>query len=76
MAPVLTKAPYLVSGRVVRAGRLLMLRENVVRSWVTKNMKLSHNMLGLPSRQFQVMVHQVKSLKLKSTAERLGCYIV
>lgn len=76
LAPVLTMAPYLVSGRVVRAGRLLMLRGDVLRALVAGNLQLSHNMLGLLSRQFRVMVSQVKSLKLKTTAERLGCYLV
>ncbi|MDA0812109.1 MAG: cyclic nucleotide-binding domain-containing protein [Verrucomicrobia bacterium] len=76
VAPVLTLAPYLVSGRVVRAGRLLMLRGDVIRCLVATNLQLSHNMLGLLSRQFRVMVRQIKNLKLKTTAERLGCYIV
>ncbi len=76
VAPVLTMAPYLVSGRVVWAGKLLMLRGDVLRSLIAENLQLSHNMLGLLSRQFRVMVSQVKSLKLKTTAERLGCYLI
>tara|TARA_Y100001934_G_scaffold273009_1_gene362408 strand:- start:892 stop:1626 length:735 start_codon:yes stop_codon:yes gene_type:complete len=71
----LTMATYLVSGRVAWVGKLLMLRGGL-RSLIAENLQLSHNMLGLLSRQFRVMVSQVKNLKLKTTAERLSCYLI
>ena len=76
LAPVLTGSPYLVSGRVLSAGKILMLRSAVLRKWVAVDRQLSLNLLGLLATHFREMVRQVKNLKLKSSVERLGCYIV
>ncbi len=76
LAPGLTSSPYLVSGRVLRPGRILILRAEVLRRWAVVDIQLATNLMGLLASQFRMMVRQVMSLKLKSAAERLGCYIV
>lgn len=76
MAAVLTGGPYIVSGRTITPAAILMLEAHALRKFARTHPQLSLNLLGLICWQFRAMVRQVVSLKSKSTAERLGCYLL
>jgi CRP/FNR family transcriptional activator FtrB len=76
MAAVLTNAPYLVSGRVIQQARVLMIDAEDLCRCVVSYPRLGRNLLGALSWQFRTMVRQVINLKTKSTAQRLGCYLL
>jgi CRP/FNR family transcriptional activator FtrB len=76
LAAVLLGVPYIVSGRTIAATTTLLLDARALRKSIRDNPKLAINLLGLISWQFRNMVRQVVSLKSKSTAERLGCYLL
>lgn len=73
---VLTGAPYIVSGRILKKARLLMLDARELTECVSKYPVFCQNLLGHLTWQFRTMVRQVVSLKTKTTAERLGCYLL
>lgn len=76
MAAVLLGAPYLVSGRTITPTSILMIEARALRQAASVDTRLAVNLLGLMSWQFRTMVRQVIGLKSKSTAERLGCYLL
>jgi CRP/FNR family transcriptional activator FtrB len=75
-AAVLTNTPYLVSAKVVHSARILMLPAPVMRETVAHDPQLALAMLASISRQYRSMVRQVKDLKLRTSTQRLGCYLL
>lgn len=75
-AAVLTDKHYLVSAKVVHPARILMLPAPAFRQSIARDPNLSLAMLASLSRQTRSLVRQVKDLKLRTSTQRLGCYLL
>jgi CRP/FNR family transcriptional activator FtrB len=75
-AAVLTNTANLVSAKVVHPARILMLPAPALRETIARDPQLSLAMLASLSRQYRSMVKQVKDLKLRTSTQRLGCYLL
>lgn len=75
-AAVVTGEPYLMQARVPERSRFLLIQAAVFREAVASDPLLAHVVIGSLAQQFRRMVRQVKNLKLRSSAERVGCYIL
>lgn len=76
LAAVLTELPYLMSARTVIPSRLLHLNAAGLRALVREEPPIAHAMLMSQARDFRRMVGQVRDLKLRTAAQRLGCYLL
>jgi CRP/FNR family transcriptional activator FtrB len=76
LAAALTDTPYLMSARVIEPAQLWLIPTENLRKQMTQDnrfaLKLTANLAG----HFRSMVRQVKNLKLRNAAQRLGCYIL
>jgi len=75
-AAVVTGAPYLMQARAPEPSRFLLIHAAAFREAVEQDPILAHAVIGSLARQFRRMVRQVKNLKLRSSVERVGCYIL
>lgn len=75
-AATLTNKPYLVSAKVVDAARIAMLPATVLREHITRDPQLALAIIASLARQYRGMLRQVKDLKLRTTTQRLGCYLL
>ncbi len=75
-AAVLTDRPYLMGAKVLKPARLLLLGAEQFRRSLREQPDLAIAMLAAMSRHFRMMVREVKRLKLKSSAQRLGVYLL
>lgn len=76
LAAVLTDRPYLMSARVQDDARLLLLPAEPFREALESDPRLGMIMLASLAGQFRGMVRQLKSLKLRTASQRLGCYLL
>lgn len=76
LAAVLTDAPYLMSARTIAPARLLQIPAAGLRDLIASQPRLALRMLASLSLQYRKMVRQVKDLKLRSAAQRLGCFLL
>ena len=75
-AAVMTAAPYLMQARVPEASRLLLIQAAAFRAAVLQEPALAQAVIAGLSGQFRRMVRQIKNLKLRSSVQRVGCYIL
>ena len=75
-AAVLSGAPYLMQARVPEPSRFLLIHAETFRTAVATDPALAHIVIGSLANQFRRMVRQVKNLKLRSSTQRVGCYIL
>lgn len=75
-AAVLTDRPYLMTAKVLQPARLLLLPAEQLRADLRRNPELAIAMLTSLSMHFRMLVREVKNLKLKSAAQRLGVYLL
>jgi CRP/FNR family transcriptional activator FtrB len=75
-AAVLTASPYLAQARVLEPSRLLLIQAAPFRSAVLHEPALARAIIDSLSGQYRRMVRQIKNLKLRSSTERVGCYIL
>lgn len=75
-AAVVTGAPYLMQARVPEASRFLLIQATAFRDAVAEDPRLAHAVIESLALQFRRMVRQIKNLKLRSSVERVGCYIL
>jgi CRP/FNR family transcriptional activator FtrB len=75
-AAVLTGSPYLTQARVLEPSRLLLIQAAPFRKAVLNEPALAQAIIGSLSGQYRRMVRQIKNLKLRSSTERVGCYIL
>lgn len=75
-AAVLTGAPYLMQARVPEPSRFLLIHAGAFRAAVEVEPLLAHAAIGSLAAQFRRMVRQIKNLKLRSSTERVGCYLL
>jgi CRP/FNR family transcriptional activator FtrB len=75
-AAMLGAQPYLMRARVYEEAHLLLVPAEAFRAAVASDLALSGAILGCMVAQFRRQVRQQKNLKLRSTEERVGCYLV
>jgi CRP/FNR family transcriptional regulator, transcriptional activator FtrB len=75
-ASVLLDVPYLMSARTIGACRILRLPATELRALLEGEPRLSLAMLASLSSQYRQLVRQVADLKLRTAAQRLGCYLL
>lgn len=75
-AAVVTGAPYLMQARVPEPSRFLLIQAAAFRAAVEADPLLAHAVIGSLAQQFRRMVRQIKNLKLRSSTQRVGCYIL
>lgn len=75
-AAVVTNAPYLLRARAPEPSRLLLIQADAFRAAVLREPLLAQEVIGSLAGQFRRMVRQIKNLKLRSTTERVGCYLL
>lgn len=76
LASVLTRLPYLMTARTVIRSRLLAIDAGRLLDLVAHEAALANTLLRSVSREFRTMVRQVRDLKLRTAAQRLGCYLL
>jgi CRP/FNR family transcriptional activator FtrB len=75
-AAVLGGQPYLMRARVYEEAHLLLIPAEAFRGAVASDHALCRAVLGCLTAQFRRQVRLQKNLKLRSTEERVGCYLV
>lgn len=75
-AAVLTNQPCLMGAKVLRPARILLLGAERFRSDLRAEPDLAIAMLAAVSRHFRMLVREIKNLKLMSSSQRLGNYIL
>lgn len=75
-AAVLTARPYLMGAVALKESRVLMLPAEQLRRDLRADPELAVAMLTSLSTHFRMLVREVKDLKLKSAAQRLGLYLL
>ncbi|HZS85637.1 MAG TPA: cyclic nucleotide-binding domain-containing protein [Stellaceae bacterium] len=76
LAASLTNAPYLTSARILKEAQLLTIPAALLRQMIEAQPPLALTMLASMSRHYRMLLRQVKDLKLRSAAQRLGCFIL
>lgn len=76
LAETLTGNPYLMSAQVLRPARILMIPAPLLRAQIARDAQLALTLLGSLSAQFRRLVRQIKDLKLRTSTQRLGCYLL
>jgi CRP/FNR family transcriptional activator FtrB len=76
LASVLSELPYLMTARTVTRSRLLAIDAAALLELVRHDPSLANTLLRSVSREFRSMVRQVRDLKLRTAAQRLGCYLL
>lgn len=75
-AAVLGGQPYLVRARVYQEAQLLLIPAEVFRAAVASDHELCCAVLRCLTAQYRRQVRLQKNLKLRSSEERVGCYLV
>jgi CRP/FNR family transcriptional activator FtrB len=73
---VLSGLPYLTSARAVTQTRLIAVDAAGLRTAMYEEVSLATALLRAQALDFRAMVRQVCDLKLRTTAQRLGCYLL
>jgi CRP/FNR family transcriptional activator FtrB len=76
LAAVLTDGRYLMTARALTPVRLYLIEAARLRDIVQSEPQLAVAMIVSLSRHYRMLVQQVKDLKLHSTAQRLGCFLL
>ena len=76
LAAVVMQLPYLMTAQALTAVRLLRLGGAALRALLAREPALSLSLLHHQALDCRAMVRQVRDLKLRSTAQRLGCYLL
>jgi CRP-like cAMP-binding protein len=76
LASVLAGLPRLVGVRAVTRCRLLKIESAGLLSLIEQEPRLVTALLRAEAMEFRALVRQVCDLKLRTTAQRLGCYLL
>jgi CRP/FNR family transcriptional activator FtrB len=76
LATVLTRLPYMMSARTVAPSRLLMIEVDGLHALLQREVILANTLLRAEALNFRALVRQVQDLKLRTAAQRLGCYLL
>jgi CRP/FNR family transcriptional activator FtrB len=75
-AAVVTNLPYLMQARIPEPTRLIMIQASIFREAIAHDAALAQKVIASLAGQFRRMVRQIKNLKLRSSTQRVGCYIL
>lgn len=75
-AAVVTRSPYLLGARVLEPSRFLLIEADAFRAAAAEEPELAQVLVASLAGQFRRMVRQIKNLKLRSSTERVGSYIL
>jgi len=76
LATVLSKLPHLMSAQTVAASHLLAIDSDGLHTLVAREVDLANAFLRAEALNFRALVRQVQDLKLRTAAQRLGCYLL
>ena len=76
LATVLTRLPYLMTARTVSTARLLLIEADGLHALLARDVGLANALLRAEALNFRTLVRQVQDLKLRTAAQRLGCYLL
>ena len=76
LSAVLSAMPALVTARAVGTARLLKIDAARLRQLLATEASVANSLLQATAHDFGAMVQQVCDLKLRTTAQRLGCYLL
>lgn len=73
---VMLNLPYLMSARVIADARILMIPAETFRRALATEHALARAVAEALAKHWRVLIRQIKDLKLRSAAERLGAYLL
>jgi CRP/FNR family transcriptional regulator, transcriptional activator FtrB len=76
LATLLARLPRLMGVRTVTPSRLLLIEAEGLLALVEQQPSLVTALLKAEANEFHALVRQVCDLKLRTTAQRLGCYLL
>jgi CRP/FNR family transcriptional activator FtrB len=76
LATVLANLPYLLNATAISAARLIVFPASDLRRLIQELPGLATAVLLAEAQDFRNLVRQVCDLKLRTTAQRLGCYLL
>jgi CRP/FNR family transcriptional regulator, transcriptional activator FtrB len=76
LATVLAKLPYLLNAQTVAASRMIVFPATRLHELVQTTPALASALMRAEAQVFRALVRQVCDLKLRTTAQRLGCYLL
>lgn len=76
MASVMSSLPYVQSAYVVQRARLLAIKAAPWRAIVERAPELALALVRSISVDFRNLIRQIRDLKVRTTAQRLGCYLL
>jgi CRP/FNR family transcriptional activator FtrB len=76
LATVLAKLPYAVTAEAIATSRLLVIDANGLHALLREDAALADGLMRGQALDFRAMVRQVCDLKLRTAAQRLGCYLL
>jgi CRP/FNR family transcriptional regulator, transcriptional activator FtrB len=76
LATVLTRLPYLMTAQTVSEARLLLVDVDGLHALLARDVELANALLRAEALNFRALVRQVQDLKLRTAAQRLGCYLL
>ncbi|HBK04265.1 MAG TPA: hypothetical protein DDZ81_00190 [Acetobacteraceae bacterium] len=76
LATILARLPWLMGVRTVERSRLLCIDAEGLLTLVEQEPPLVTALLRAEANEFRALVRQVCDLKLRTTAQRLGCYLL
>jgi len=76
LASVMVRLPNLQAAHAVTHGRLVAIEAEALREIIERAPMLSLALLTSLSREYRTIVRQVRDLKVRTTAQRLGCYLL
>jgi len=76
LATVLSGLPHLMSAQTVSPSYLLAIDSEALHALVQREVDLANAFLRAEALNFRALVRQVQDLKLRTAAQRLGCYLL
>ena len=76
LATLLARLPRLMTVRTITPSRVLCIEATGLLSLMAQEASLVTTLLRAEAREFRALVRQVCDLKLRTTAQRLGCYLL
>ena len=76
LSAVLSGLPALMNARTITSARLIGVEAMGLRDLLHRELSIASALLRAEAIEFGAMVRQVCDLKLRTTAQRLGCYLL
>lgn len=76
LATVLTRLPYLTTARTISPTRVILIDAAGLHELLEREVGLAAALLLAEAVNFRSLVRQVQDLKLRTAAQRLGCYLL